>query len=61
MEAPRGSLGHWTHIVDGKIHNYQAVVPTTWNASPADNNGNIGPLEASIKALRCGSKRPLEI
>ena len=62
MEAPRGSLGHWTHIVDGKIHNYQAVVPTTWNASPADNNGNIGPLEASIKGTPIADpKRPLEI
>ena len=36
-EAPRGTLSHWVVIDDGKIKNYQAVVPTTWNASPRDN------------------------
>lgn len=62
MEAPRGSLGHWTQIVDGKIHNYQAVVPTTWNASPADNDGNIGPYEAALKGTPVHDpKKPLEI
>ncbi len=35
-EAPRGALGHWLHIKDTKIENYQCVVPTTWNASPRD-------------------------
>ncbi|MDP2154430.1 MAG: nickel-dependent hydrogenase large subunit, partial [Sulfuricella sp.] len=33
-EAPRGVLSHWVVIKDGKIANYQAVVPTTWNAAP---------------------------
>jgi hydrogenase large subunit len=48
LEAPRGALGHWIHIKDKKIDNYQAVVPTTWNASPRDNNGIRGPIENSL-------------
>lgn len=47
-EAPRGTLSHWTVIEDGKIKNYQAVVPTTWNAGPRDDNDQIGPYEASL-------------
>jgi hydrogenase large subunit len=47
-EAPRGTLSHWTVIEDGKIKNYQAVVPTTWNAGPRDDNDRIGPYEASL-------------
>jgi hydrogenase large subunit len=47
-EAPRGALAHWIKIKDGKIENYQAVVPTTWNGSPRDPNGNIGAFEASL-------------
>ena len=39
-EAPRGTLSHWVVVKDGKIDNYQAVVPTTWNASPRDEHGN---------------------
>lgn len=47
-EAPRGMLSHWVVIDDGKITNYQAVVPTTWNASPRDEHNTIGPYEASL-------------
>ncbi|WP_415881466.1 nickel-dependent hydrogenase large subunit [Neptuniibacter sp. QD72_48] len=47
-EAPRGALGHWIKIKDGKIDNYQAIVPTTWNGSPRDSKGNIGAFEASL-------------
>jgi hydrogenase large subunit len=43
-EAPRGVLSHWVVIRDGKIVNYQAVVPSTWNAGPRDEKGQIGPL-----------------
>jgi hydrogenase large subunit len=46
--APRGALGHWIRIKDGKIENYQCVVPTTWNGSPRDPAGNIGAFEASL-------------
>ncbi|PKD38922.1 hydrogenase 2 large subunit [Methylomonas sp. Kb3] len=47
-EAPRGALGHWLKIEDTKIANYQCVVPTTWNGSPRDEQGNIGAFEASL-------------
>jgi Ni,Fe-hydrogenase I large subunit len=47
-EAPRGSLGHWIHIKDRKIENYQAVVPGTWNGSPRDAQGRRGAYEAAL-------------
>jgi hydrogenase large subunit len=47
-EAPRGVLSHWTVIRDGKIANYQAVVPSTWNAGPRDESDAAGPYEASL-------------
>jgi hydrogenase large subunit len=47
-EAPRGTLSHWVVIKDAKIKNYQAVVPSTWNASPRDASGAHGPYEASL-------------
>jgi Ni,Fe-hydrogenase I large subunit len=47
-EAPRGALGHWIHIKDEKIENYQCVVPSTWNGSPRDAGGQMGPYEASL-------------
>jgi hydrogenase large subunit len=47
-EAPRGVLSHWVVIKDGKIDNYQAVVPSTWNAGPRDHNDAPGPYEAAL-------------
>jgi hydrogenase large subunit len=47
-EAPRGVLSHWVVIRDGKIANYQAVVPSTWNAGPRDEDDELGPYEASL-------------
>ena len=44
-EAPRGSLGHWVHINNGSIVNYQCVVPSTWNAGPRDAQGRPGPMK----------------
>ena len=48
-EAPRGTLSHWVVIEDAKIKNYQAVVPSTWNAGPRDEQDELGPYEASLK------------
>ena len=48
FEAPRGALGHWIKIKDHKIDNYQAVVPSTWNASPRDEEGVRGQYEESL-------------
>jgi len=47
-EAPRGALGHWIDIQDGKINNYQMVVPSTWNLGPRDNNDMRGPVEQAL-------------
>lgn len=46
--AARGALGHWIDIKEGKIAGYQAVVPTTWNASPKDDKGQHGPIESAM-------------
>jgi hydrogenase large subunit len=47
-EAPRGMLSHWIVIENGKIKNYQAVVPSTWNAGPRNSQDALGPYEASL-------------
>ena len=61
-EAARGALGHWLEIKDQKIANYQCVVPTTWNASPQDDNGNPGPIEQAIIGTKIRDKNnPFEI
>ncbi len=62
MEAPRGALGHWIVIRNGKIDNYQMVVPTTWNGSPRDLNGQPGAYEASLVGTPMAvPDQPLEI
>jgi hydrogenase large subunit len=61
-EAPRGALGHWIKIKEGKIDNYQCVVPTTWNGSPRDAKGQIGAYEASLMNTPLAkADEPLEI
>jgi quinone-reactive Ni/Fe-hydrogenase large subunit len=61
-EAPRGSLGHWVRIEDGKVANYQAVVPSTWNAAPRDYKGRMGAYEASLIGTKVADpEQPLEI
>lgn len=61
-EAPRGALGHWIKIKDGKIENYQCVVPTTWNGGPRDPQGQIGAFEASLMDTPLAkADEPLEI
>jgi len=61
-EAPRGSLGHWVEIENKSIRNYQAVVPTTWNAGPRDAQGQRGAYEAALLNTPVADPaRPLEI
>jgi [NiFe] hydrogenase large subunit/hydrogenase large subunit len=61
-EAPRGALGHWIRIEGTTIANYQAVVPSTWNAGPRDAMGNMGPYEASLIGTPIADEeKPLEI
>lgn len=61
-EAPRGALGHWIVIEDQKIANYQLVVPTTWNASPRDPQGQMSAYEAALMDTPIADpERPVEI
>jgi len=61
-EAPRGALAHWIVIKNGVIDNYQAVVPSTWNAGPRDALGQDGPYEAALRGTTLDDpKQPLEI
>ena len=61
-EAPRGALGHWVRIKEGKIENYQCVVPSTWNCSPRDAGGQPGAYEASLLGTPLADpEQPLEI
>ncbi|KPK04782.1 MAG: hydrogenase [Gemmatimonas sp. SG8_28] len=63
LDAPRGSLGHWVQIENGKISRYQCVVPSTWNCSPRDGQGQMGPYEAALTDNHplVDPERPLEI
>jgi hydrogenase large subunit len=61
-EAPRGALAHWIRIKDGKIENYQLVVPSTWNASPRDAKGQRSAYEEALIGTKLANpEQPLEI
>jgi hydrogenase large subunit len=61
-EAPRGILSHWVVINNGVIKNYQAVVPTTWNAAPRNEKDELGPYEASLVGTPLADpEQPLEV
>ena len=62
VNAPRGGLSHWMSIKDGKIENFQLVVPSTWNLGPRCAAGKLGPVEeALIGTPVADPKRPVEI
>jgi len=62
MEAPRGALAHWIVIEDGKTANYQAVVPSTWNAGPRDPQGQPGAYEAALAGhVLADAEQPVEV
>ncbi|WP_419770732.1 MAG: nickel-dependent hydrogenase large subunit [Candidatus Marinarcus sp.] len=61
-EVPRGVLAHFVNIENQKVKNYQAVVPTTWNASPKDAKNQRGPYEESLIGIKLNNpKEPLEV
>ena len=61
-EAARGALGHWLEIRDHRVERYQCVVPTTWNCSPRDDQGNPGALEqALVGTPMADTKNPIEV
>ena len=61
-EVPRGMLSHWVVVKNGNIENYQAVVPSTWNAGPRNQNDEMGPYELSIIGTPVADPtKPLEV
>ncbi|MDQ1292616.1 MAG: hydrogenase large subunit, partial [Actinomycetota bacterium] len=61
-EAPRGALGHWVRIADGKMTGYQIVIPSTWNGSPRDAQGERGAWEQALLGVPVADgDRPLEV
>lgn len=61
-EAPRGALGHWLAIRQGKIAHYQVVTPTCWNGSPRDDQQKPGPIEKALVGTPVAdSKQPVEV
>ncbi len=61
-EAPRGALGHWIRIANTRIANYQIVVPSTWNASPKDGQGQPGAYESALLGTPlAAADQPVEI
>ena len=61
-EAPRGALSHWVVVNNGKIKNYQCVVPSTWNACPRNQKDEPGPYEASLMGTPIADpEKPLEV
>ena len=62
VEAARGALGHWIEIKEGKIANYQCVVPSTWNLCPRDDQGQPGPVEQALTGVKIRDEaNPFEI
>ncbi len=61
-EAPRGALGHWLRIEQGRIARYQVISPTTWNVSPRDDANVAGPLEQALLGMPIkNAEQPIEI
>ncbi len=61
-DVPRGMLSHWIRIKNGVVENYQAVVPSTWNAGPEDSTGLKGPYESNLIGMKVQDiSKPLEI
>ena len=62
VTAPRGGLSHWINIEDGKIENFQLVVPSTWNLGPRCSKDQLSPVEEALVGTPIADpKRPVEV
>ncbi len=62
LDVPRGALGHWIKIKEGRINNYQMVVPSTWNLGPRCAEGKLGPVEEALVGTPIADpEKPLEV
>lgn len=52
----RGTLGHWVHIENKVIKNYNIITPTGWNLSPIDEKGIHGPAEYALIGTEINNK-----
>jgi [NiFe] hydrogenase large subunit len=60
VTAPRGALSHWIKIREGKIENFQLVVPSTWSLGPRCANGKLSPVEEALVGTPVADpKRPV--
>lgn len=60
-EAPRGAVGHFLNAKKGRIANYQVVTPSTWDLSPRDKAGVLGPMEQALVGTPVADvERPIE-
>ncbi|RJX25967.1 MAG: nickel-dependent hydrogenase large subunit [Desulfurivibrio sp.] len=55
-EASRGALLHYIRLQNHKIEKYECVVPTTWNCSPRDDQGNPGAMESALIGTRVANQ-----
>jgi len=61
-EAARGALGHWNRIEHQRTAVYNAIVPSTWNMSPRDDNGKMGAMEEALLGTPVAdTKNPIEV
>lgn len=61
-EAPRGALGHWVKIQDGRIDRYQVITPTGWNVGPRDDRGQMGTIEQALVGVpETDLRKPLNV
>ena len=62
-EATRGALAHWIETDgQGRIANYELIVPTTWNISPRDAGGRPGAVEKMLIGTRLRDpENPMEL
>jgi [NiFe] hydrogenase large subunit len=60
-EAPRGALGHWMTVADGRIAHYQVCTPSTWNIGGRDDAGVTGVIEQALIGAPCiDTTKPME-
>lgn len=61
-EAPRGALYHTEKVSNGKITDYQIIIPTTWNIAPHDADGVPGPMEQACIGVPVGDmEKPINV
>ena len=60
-EAPRGALGHWMRVENGRIANYQVCTPSTWNMGGRSDDGVRGVMEEALVGTPVADvERPIE-